>query len=104
MTQAVTVGLCGQAVLADRLLNKDTAFSEEECDGLGLRGLLPPGVLTLEQQVCLELGHVHRKSDSDLPDEFAGQLREARLPVGPSRSPRAASGRLQLDRPATRRH
>ena len=30
---------------------------------MGLRGLLPPGVLTLEQQVCLELEHVRRKSD-----------------------------------------
>ena len=63
MTQAVPVGLCGQALLADRLLNKDTAFSEEERDAFGLRGLLPPRVLTLEQQVCLELEHVRRKSD-----------------------------------------
>jgi malate dehydrogenase (oxaloacetate-decarboxylating) len=63
MTQALPVGLCGPALLADRLLNKDTAFSEEERDAFGLRGLLPPGCLTLEQQVCLELEHVRRKAD-----------------------------------------
>jgi malate dehydrogenase (oxaloacetate-decarboxylating) len=63
MTQAVPVSLRGPALLADRLLNKDTGFSEEERDAFGLRGLLPPLVLTLEQQVSLELEHVRRKSD-----------------------------------------
>jgi len=63
MTQAVLVGLSGPALLADRLLNKDTAFSDDERDAFALRGLLPPRVLTLEQQVCLELEHVRRKSD-----------------------------------------
>jgi malate dehydrogenase (oxaloacetate-decarboxylating) len=63
MLQALPVSLRGPALLADRLLNKDTAFSEEERDAFGLRGLLPPQVLALEQQVCLELEHVRRKSD-----------------------------------------
>ena len=40
----------GAALLRDPLLNKGTAFTERERDALGLRGLLPPHVLTLEEQ------------------------------------------------------
>jgi len=43
--------LRGSALLANSLLNKGTAFSEEERDALGLRGLLPPRVFTLEEQL-----------------------------------------------------
>ena len=41
----------GVRVLEDPLTNKGTAFSEEERCELGLRGLLPAVVETLEQQV-----------------------------------------------------
>jgi len=41
----------GVRVLEDSLTNKGTAFSEEERSALGLRGLLPTVVETLEQQV-----------------------------------------------------
>ena len=41
----------GVWVLEDPLTNKGTAFSEEERSALGLRGLLPAVVETLEQQV-----------------------------------------------------
>jgi hypothetical protein len=41
----------GVRVLEDPLTNKGTAFSDEERSGLGLRGLLPAVVETLEQQV-----------------------------------------------------
>jgi malate dehydrogenase (oxaloacetate-decarboxylating) len=41
----------GVRVLADPLTNKGTAFSEKERSELGLRGLLPTVVETLEQQV-----------------------------------------------------
>ena len=41
----------GVRVLEDPLTNKGTAFSEEERSALGLRGLLPAVVETLEQQV-----------------------------------------------------
>src|SRR3954469_14581747 len=40
----------GMAVLRDPLLNKGTAFTENERDALGLRGLLPAHVLSLEEQ------------------------------------------------------
>jgi malic enzyme len=53
----------GHALLANRYLNKDAAFSADEREIYGLRGLLPPHVLTIDQQVHLELEHVRRKSD-----------------------------------------
>jgi malate dehydrogenase (oxaloacetate-decarboxylating) len=55
--------LRGHALLGDRYTNRDTAFTEEERDRFGLRGLLPPRVLTIEEQVRLEMEHVRRKSD-----------------------------------------
>ncbi|MFJ4623989.1 NAD-dependent malic enzyme [Streptomyces sp. NPDC088812] len=41
----------GRAVLADPRLNRGTAFTREERRELGLVGLVPPQVLTLDQQV-----------------------------------------------------
>jgi malate dehydrogenase (oxaloacetate-decarboxylating) len=41
----------GLAVLNSPLLNKGTAFTDEERTTLGLKGLLPPDVSTLEMQV-----------------------------------------------------
>lgn len=41
----------GFTLLQDPLFNKGTAFSDEERDALGLRGLLPPHVETLEEQL-----------------------------------------------------
>ncbi len=57
------VALRGMALLADRVLNKDAAFSDSEREALGLRGLLPPRVVDIETQVSLELEHVRRKGD-----------------------------------------
>ncbi len=54
----------GAALLADPLLNKGTAFTERERDALGLRGLLPPRVFTLEEQLQRSLAAVRRKSDA----------------------------------------
>ncbi len=53
----------GPELIAHPLLNKDTAFSDEERDQFGLRGLLPARVSTIEEQLALELEHVRRKSD-----------------------------------------
>ena len=39
------------ALLRDPLLNKGTAFTEAERDTLGLRGLLPAHVLSMDEQV-----------------------------------------------------
>ena len=54
----------GAALLTDPLLNKGTAFTERERDAFGLRGLLPPRVFTLEEQVQRSLAAVRRKSDA----------------------------------------
>lgn len=40
----------GRAVLADPRLNRGTAFTGQERRDLGLDGLIPPRVLTLDQQ------------------------------------------------------
>ncbi|MGG1147199.1 oxaloacetate-decarboxylating malate dehydrogenase [Bacillus wiedmannii] len=42
--------LRGVEVLSTPLLNKGVAFTQEEREDLGLKGLLPPAVLTLEEQ------------------------------------------------------
>jgi malate dehydrogenase (oxaloacetate-decarboxylating) len=46
------VPLTGRLLLACSLLNKGSAFSEEERRELGLHGLLPPHVSTLEEQIA----------------------------------------------------
>src|SRR5688572_2674732 len=51
----------GVALHHDSTLNKGTAFSEAERDALGLRGLLPPRVFTLDQQMLRVLENLRRK-------------------------------------------
>ncbi len=53
----------GKGLLSRATLNKDTAFSHEERRLLGLDGLLPASVLTLEEQVEVELRKIRRKQD-----------------------------------------
>lgn len=53
----------GAALLTDPLLNKGTAFTERERDALGLRGLLPPRVFTLDEQVQRSLASLRSKPD-----------------------------------------
>ena len=53
----------GMALLHDPLLNKGTAFTEEERDALGLRGLLPPHVHTQEEQMARMLQQLRRMAD-----------------------------------------
>ena len=54
-------GKRGVDLLHDPHINKGTAFTEKERDALGLRGLLPPHVSTLEQQVLRVMENIHRK-------------------------------------------
>ncbi len=51
----------GVELLHDSLLNKGTAFTEEERDALGLRGLLPPHVHTQDEQVMRVMENFRRK-------------------------------------------
>jgi malate dehydrogenase (oxaloacetate-decarboxylating)(NADP+) len=55
----------GAALLHDPLLNKGTAFSEAERIALGLQGLLPPHVSSIEEQVSRVLEN-YRSKQTDL--------------------------------------
>jgi malate dehydrogenase (oxaloacetate-decarboxylating)(NADP+) len=50
----------GMALLRDPLLNKGTAFTEQERDALGLRGLLPAHVLSMEAQAERVMSNLRR--------------------------------------------
>ena len=53
----------GRSLLGRAMYNNDAAFTDEERHWFGLHGLLPVNVLTLEEQLGLELEHVRRKAD-----------------------------------------
>jgi malate dehydrogenase (oxaloacetate-decarboxylating) len=57
--------LFGYELLNDPLLNKGTAFTEEERDAFELHGLLPPNIATLDEQVG-------RRMQAFLPASRAG--------------------------------
>jgi malate dehydrogenase (oxaloacetate-decarboxylating) len=59
-----SIALAGPALLGSRLLTKDLAFSDTERDDFRLRGLLPDRILTIDEQLELELEHLRRKHDS----------------------------------------
>jgi malate dehydrogenase (oxaloacetate-decarboxylating)(NADP+) len=61
---------CGLALLRDPLLNKGTAFTEEERDAFGLRGFLPAHVLSMQEQVERTLINL-RSLPSDLEKYIA---------------------------------
>src|SRR5208283_3042886 len=50
----------GMALLRDPLLNKGTAFTEQERDALGLRGLLPAHVLSMDAQAKRVMTNLRR--------------------------------------------
>ncbi len=55
--------MSGTEILEQATVNKDAAFTADERDTLGLRGLLAWRVLTMEQQVQLELERIRCKTD-----------------------------------------
>jgi malate dehydrogenase (oxaloacetate-decarboxylating) len=61
--QYYEVYLRGQQLLTDPLLNKGSHFSLEERASLGLTGLLPHGVSSLEEEVARSLESYRRKPD-----------------------------------------
>ena len=54
----------GVDILHDPLWNKGTAFDLEERDRLGLRGLLPPDVRTIEEQMARVMSHLEKEPTS----------------------------------------
>lgn len=67
MSEAPTMDVAveGIALLTDPLLNKGSAFTEEERTAFALHGLLPPHVSTLDEQIERRLQAV-RKFETDL--------------------------------------
>jgi len=61
----IETDLRGHHLLTDPVLNKGTAFTDAERTALGLHGLLPPTVETLEQQ-CARAYEAYRQKDTDL--------------------------------------
>ena len=53
----------GTDILNEPLLNKGTAFTNEEREQLGLRGLVPPKVTAIDEQVLRVLENFRRKTD-----------------------------------------
>ena len=58
---ATPIDLDGTTLLANRLLTKDFAFPLDERDAFGLNGLLPDRVMSIDEQVELEMERLHRK-------------------------------------------
>src|SRR3954471_15288113 len=58
-----SIALRSSALLGSRLLTKDLAFPTAERTVFGLTGLLPDRVVTIEEQLALELEHLRRKDD-----------------------------------------
>ena len=54
-TEPLAVDIAGFDLLSRPLLNKGTAFSDAERNAFDLHGLLPPNVLTLEEQLARRL-------------------------------------------------
>jgi malate dehydrogenase (oxaloacetate-decarboxylating) len=52
LEETMEVNLTGYALLENSLLNKGSAFSEEERREFGLLGLLPPHISTMEEQLA----------------------------------------------------
>ena len=63
--EALEVSASGYALLDTPLLNKGSAFTEEERRELGLLGLLPPSPSTIEQQLARAYENYRRK-ESDI--------------------------------------
>src|SRR3954467_7994072 len=58
-----SIALRSSALLGARLLTKDLAFPADERRAFGLDGLLPDRVVTIQEQLDLELEHLRRKDD-----------------------------------------
>lgn len=61
--EKIPLALDAQQILNDPLLNKGSAFTLEERDELGLHGLLPYHISTIEEQVIRRYDNFHARHD-----------------------------------------
>jgi malate dehydrogenase (oxaloacetate-decarboxylating) len=66
----------GPALLRDPRFNRGTAFTAEERSALGLEGLLPPGVLTLEHQALRSYKQYRAQPDDLARNTFLSAVRQ----------------------------
>src|SRR5215216_6537066 len=66
----------GRSVLAAPLLNRGTAFTPEEREALGLTGLLPSGVSTMEAQLRRTYAQFGRQADDLGKNVYLANLRD----------------------------
>jgi malate dehydrogenase (oxaloacetate-decarboxylating) len=66
----------GRAVLASPLLNRGTAFPAAEREALGLTGLLPEAVSTIEGQLARVYGQYRRQPDDLAKNLYLASLRD----------------------------
>lgn len=64
--EVALVAARGGAVLSHPMLNKETAFTPQERETLGLTGMLPPFVTTLQEQAKQEYEEMHAKCADNL--------------------------------------
>src|SRR6267142_652213 len=60
--ETIEISLTGKSLLENPLLNKGSAFSEEERREFGLLGLVPPHVATIEEQLTRTYESYKQKS------------------------------------------
>jgi malate dehydrogenase (oxaloacetate-decarboxylating) len=70
------VRLRGSSVLSSPLINRGTAFSPEERQALGLTGLLPSGVSTMEGQLRRTYAQYSRQPDDLNKNVYLANLRD----------------------------
>jgi malate dehydrogenase (oxaloacetate-decarboxylating) len=75
---ATTVGSMpeGRSLLRDPRFNRGTAFTAGERAALGIQGLLPAGVMTLEQQVRRSYAQLQEQPTNLAKNEFLAALRD----------------------------
>ncbi len=61
-TSVIETTITGQAILEHPLLNKGSAFTQAEREALGLLGLLPPHVATIDEQLARDYEHYQSKT------------------------------------------
>ena len=93
--------LRGPQRLRDPMYNKGSAF-RRGARALGLLGLMPPGVRTIEEQVAMQLGapaiQERRPGEVHRPVRAPGPQRDALLPPAGRKPGGAAADRLHADR------